>query len=191
MDLYQFFNYLDQLGVVDVILPFLLVFTIVYAILYKTQILGEPKKPFNKIIALVVALAAIFPQFTGVGPNIVPIINAALPQVSLIAIAIVMFLILIGVWGVNVDIAGKPFGGWVVVLSMIAIAFIFANSAGWLPMMPGWVTAWISDETMSLLIIILIFGVIISFITGEEKEEDKKEPRLKMFQDILGGGGHH
>ncbi|MFH0875422.1 MAG: hypothetical protein V1859_05775 [archaeon] len=184
------FRYLNELGVTAVILPFLLVFTIIYAVLYKSQILGEPKKPFNKIVALVIALAVIFPQFTGIGPNVVPIINNALPQVSIIGIAIIMFLILIGMWGVNVDIAGKSFGGWVVVLSMIAIAVIFANSAGWLPFIPEWTLSWIGDETMSLIIIILIFGVIISFITGEEKPEDKKESRLKMFEDVLGGGKH-
>ena len=52
---------LERLGVLDVLVPFLLIFTIIYAILLKTKILGE-KKEFNIIIALVFAMAVIIPH---------------------------------------------------------------------------------------------------------------------------------
>ncbi len=188
MNLYDAFQYLNELGVTDVILPFLLVFTIVYAVLYRSQILGDNKKPFNKIVAMVIGLAVIFPQFTGIGPNVVPVINKALPSVSVIVIAVVMVLILIGVWGADVNIAGKSFGGWVVVLSLVAVAIIFLDSSGFLPFIPIRLSNLLGSETLSLVIILLVFGIIISFITAEEKPEDKRVKPMEAFKEILGGG---
>ena len=58
---------LADIGVYDVVLPFLLVFTIVFAILEKTKVLGVDKidgqeigkKNLNSMIAFVVALLVI------------------------------------------------------------------------------------------------------------------------------------
>ena len=59
--------FLEKLGVYDVVLPFLLVFTIIFAILEKTRILGVEKvggqdltkKNLNSIVAFVVAFLVI------------------------------------------------------------------------------------------------------------------------------------
>ena len=40
--------FLEQVGVYDVVLPFLLAFTLVFALLEKTKILGVQKDPYNK-----------------------------------------------------------------------------------------------------------------------------------------------
>jgi len=55
-------QFLSRLGVFDVILPFLLVFTIVYAILEKTKVLGTEKvggkvasrKNLNSMVSFVI-----------------------------------------------------------------------------------------------------------------------------------------
>ena len=44
---------------VEVILPFLLVFAVVFAILQKTKILGEGKKQIDAIVSLVIGLIVI------------------------------------------------------------------------------------------------------------------------------------
>jgi len=46
----------------------ILIFTIIYAALYKSKILGEDRKNFNVIIALVVALSVIIPHVLGTYP---------------------------------------------------------------------------------------------------------------------------
>ena len=59
--------FLEKLGVYDVVLPFLLVFTIVFAILEKTRVLGTddvdgkhlPKKNLNAVVAFVMAFLVI------------------------------------------------------------------------------------------------------------------------------------
>ena len=60
--------FLEKLGVYDVVLPFLLVFTIVFAILEKTRVLGTddidgkpwPKKNLNAVVAFVVRTDLLF-----------------------------------------------------------------------------------------------------------------------------------
>ena len=43
----------------EVLLPFLLVFTVVFAILQKTSILGKGKKQIDAIVSLVVGLIVV------------------------------------------------------------------------------------------------------------------------------------
>src|SRR3989344_8866636 len=95
-----FVRTLENWGLTDVMLPFLLIFVIVYAILQKTKILGEGRKNLNVIIAVVVGLLVVIPHVTGRFPadsDPVLIINDALPQVSIVLVAVVFLLILIGV----------------------------------------------------------------------------------------------
>ena len=61
---------LDALGLTDVILPFMLIFVIIFAILQKTKILGESRKNLNVVIAIVVGLLVIIPHATGRFPQI-------------------------------------------------------------------------------------------------------------------------
>src|SRR3989338_897960 len=85
--------YLQQLGVYDYFLPFLLIFAIIFAILAKTSILGKDKTNINAVISMVIGLLLVVQQ------NIVSIINSFLPRASLVII------ILIGlVWSVSPDL---------------------------------------------------------------------------------------
>ena len=87
------FEELNNLGVMDSLLPFLLIFTIVFAVLEKTKIIGEGKKQFNVIIALVISLMVVIPHVTGnypPGQDAVQTINNALPNVSVVIIAVMV-----------------------------------------------------------------------------------------------------
>ena len=62
---YGFFSFQDtitqweQIGVFDILLPLLLVFTVIYAVLDRTNIFGKDKKSINAIVALVVSFLAM------------------------------------------------------------------------------------------------------------------------------------
>jgi hypothetical protein len=72
------------------ILPFLLVFTLIFAILEKTKILGEDKRQINAIISLVMGLIVIiFPYPTGIIVKLVPFL----------AVAVVIILVFMILWG--------------------------------------------------------------------------------------------
>jgi hypothetical protein len=72
------------------VLPFLLVFVLVFAILERTRILGEGKKQINAIIALVIGLMLIaFTYPTGIITKLVPFVAVAV-------VIIFVFLLLYG-----------------------------------------------------------------------------------------------
>ena len=59
LGLEYFFESLDRWGLMDVLLPFLLVFAVVFGILIKSEILGKHKGT-NIVVSLVVAGLANF-----------------------------------------------------------------------------------------------------------------------------------
>jgi hypothetical protein len=75
---------------VEVVLPFLLVFVVIFAILQKTHIFGEGKKQIDALVALIVGLIVIsFGHATGV-------IISLIPFLAVTAIIILVFMILYG-----------------------------------------------------------------------------------------------
>ena len=170
---------LEQAGILDVVVPFILVFVIVYAVLQKTKILGEdkdgkPRKNFNGVIALVMGLAVVIPHVIGSYPSpdsdVVNIINQALPNVSAVLVAVIMLLLIIGVFGGHVNIAGSSLSGWAVMFAIIATVVIFGAAANWFNL-PYWLFFLEDTETQSLIIVILVFALIIWFITKEENSQ--------------------
>ena len=195
---------LNQIGLLDIILPFILIFTIIFAVLQRTKILGKdddnkPYKNFNVVIALVMGLAAVIPHVLWGSPSmsrtcvlgnglidVVCTINNALPNVSLIVVGVMMLLIIIGIWGKNIDIGGTTLGGLVTILSIVAIIAIFAVAAGWMGNLPRWLYFLRDAQTQALFIVIIVFGLIIRFITGpgEKKNKDEKSALGKLGEAL-------
>lgn len=169
------FAQLEDLGILDVILPFILVFTLVFAILQKTKIFGENEsdnKRYNAVVALVMGLAVVFPHVLGYYPpnrDIVNIINQSLPNVSVIIVAIVMALLLIGAMGGSLGLKDNATSGWIAIAVFGIIAYIFGNAAGWWES-PAWLYFLRDSQTVTLIIAILIFGLIIWFITKDDSK---------------------
>ena len=93
-------EFFRDFGLFDVVLPFLLVFTIVFAILEKTKILGTvkvggndlPNKNLNSMVAFVFGLLVVATA------NVVRAINESLPNIIILVVAAVSYLIMIGVF---------------------------------------------------------------------------------------------
>jgi len=172
-----FIRSLERVGFVDVLLPFLLVFTIIFAILEKTKILGEGKRNMNVGIALIFALIVVIPHITGnfpAGYDPVQIINAALPSVSLVIIAIVSLMILVGVFAHDRLLWGMTAPGWIGLVSIVIIAFIFGSAAGWWQVgFLDWLDSIFGSDVIAVIIMILVFVVIIAFVTGGGEAEKK------------------
>lgn len=180
-------NIFMQWDIIEFLVPFLLVFVIVFAVLQKTKILGDDRKNFNVIVALVMGLAVVIPHFTGMYTTFDPVyvINSSLPQVSLVLVAIVMVLLIIGVFGNEFDIAGTSLAAWVVIVAIIIVALIFGSSVGWFHL-PTWLAFLsINPELQALIVMILIFAIIIWFITKEPKKEEQKKRGLSLMIDDM------
>jgi len=158
----ELFQVMESWGMLDLMLPFLLIFTIVFAVLQKAKIFGEDSKRFNVIIALVLGMVVVIPHIMGTypdGQDAVLIINNVLPNVVLVLIAIIMVLLLSGVFGYE----AKGAGGAILIPAFAVIIWIFGVSAGW------WANfSWfnIDPDTMAIILVLLIFGIIITIVTS-------------------------
>lgn len=177
VDFGELVQWMQDAGVYEFILPFLLVFAIFFAILQKTQVLGRNADKINGVVAGVAGLLVI------VQTDIVHTINTFLPRVSLAMIVILMGLMLL------VLFAGKEYAGLgdlanglaiIVVIGML----ILALSPNW-----GWDTArWITNadrqRLFTLGILLLIIGAVyFIFTSGKEKTADRGG--RKSLWDVL------
>ncbi len=184
MVMQEAFGQLEYLGLFDIILPFVLIFTVVFAIMQKVKIFGtdESVKKYNVVVALVMGAAVVFPHVMGYYPpdgDIVTIINQSLPNVSVVLIAVVMALLIIGVMGKRFEIGGNSLSGWIAMAAFAIVIYIFGNSANWWNR-PEWLYFLDNPDMMALIIVILVFAVIIWFVTKGEKTTEEKALAQKM-----------
>jgi hypothetical protein len=184
------------MGVFDVILPFILIFTIVFAVLQKTKILGEKAKNFNVVIALVMGMSVVVPHVLwgtqSTDPylsngfiDIVKVMNNALPNVGVIMVAVLMVLLIFGIWGSKVKLGDNSLSGIIALFAFLSVIFIFGSAADWWQL-PNWLYMLEDPDTQALIITVLVFAIIIWFITKEDQREEKREDAFgKFFGSIL------
>jgi len=175
---------LDSYGLTDILLPFALIFVIVYAVSKAVPYLkSDDHKNFRVVIALVVSLLTVIPHVTNSYPSgldVVSVINQSIPSVVLVIVAVALILMLIGVSGNNpASLGWLTAAKWI---SVIIVILIFLDNINF-----GFGTgyfgnysllSWFSDPDMqALLLVILVFGLIVWFVTSSGKKQwyDKKE----------------
>ena len=170
---------LVDLGVYDVILPFLLIFTIVFAILEKTKILGTEKigdkeitkKNLNSMVALVVAFLVI------ASTKLVGVINKVMADVVLLLILAICFLLLVGVFFGSKEFTLEKHTGWIrffMVVMFIGIELIFLNALDWLDFIFNAVSGWNTEATVTIVFLIIILGFIWYIVREPSQPEVKK-----------------
>jgi len=172
-------EFITRLGFYDVILPFLLVFTLVYGILDKTRVLGvegkdnAPKRGLNSTIAFVMGLLVVFTK------PLVMAINEYLANVVVLMIIAVFFMVAIGVFVKQGELSlyetNKPLFwtlvgiiGFAMVL-LILHALRTGEGKTWLDVVWDYfLSAWTDQAAASVLFVI---GVVLFmwFITRGEK----------------------
>jgi magnesium-transporting ATPase (P-type) len=178
-------TFLDELGVYDVVLPFLLVFTIVFAILEKTRVLGTEKvgdkeltkKNLDAMVAFVMAFLVI------ASTSLVRIINEVVANVVLVLILVISFLMLVGVfWGTGESKLDKdsPWMKFFMVLIFLAIVAILLNALGWLRLLIGIIALTPTTDWAATLVLLVIIIGVMAYVTREHSDggghgEKKKE----------------
>ncbi|HIH15770.1 MAG: hypothetical protein QT08_C0014G0041 [archaeon GW2011_AR17] len=173
---------LEDIGFYEVALPFLLVFTITFAILQKIKIFGPTGKNFNAVIAVVMAFLVVRTS------AIVEVMNLFLPQISMISIIIVTTLLLIGILlnKENTSFTGA-LGGIGILLTLAGVVFAFITSSGAL----GWeIPSWLnfSSGDWNFIIGLGIFFLFFMYITSES-DKDKKNPLWNWIKELPGDIG--
>lgn len=151
---------------VRTVLPFLLVFTVVFAVLQKSEIFGKDKKQIDAIVALVIGLIVIsFSYSTDIIVQLMPFL----------AVALVILLVFFILWGFAHEEGKFEIADWVkwVIGGVALVAVIIAVlvvSGGW-----NYLLDYFSNGTNSWLtnvIFIIIIGVGIAIAVGVGKKKD-------------------
>lgn len=175
---------LNNMGFMDTVLPFMLVFTVIYAVMVTISLQNfsedDKNKKFALIVALVAAFGVVIPHATNsypMGYDPVNLIMGALPNVALVAVAIIGLFIILGMFGIKLDLGkGGAFLMPVVVITcIIAIIFIFGSQVGWFTGYPRWLSFLFNKDTQALVVVLLVFGLMVWFITKEPKTKADKD----------------
>jgi len=166
--------FFDKIGIYDVVLPFLLVFTIVFAILEKTKVFGteeiEGKKYTKKNINSMVSFVIAF--FVVASSKLVETITQVSSYVVLLLLLSVFFLLLVGSFMKE----GEPIAlekGWNIffmVIMFIGIVLIFLQAIkvesgeswlewAWNSLSDNWTSTGIASVILVIVIILFMWYI--------------------------------
>lgn len=172
-------EFFDRIGIYDVILPFLLVFTIVYAILEKTKVFGMEKvgdktvtkKNLNSMAAFVISFLVV------ASSQLVEVITQVSSHMVILLMLSVMFLILVGSFykegeGVFLEKGWKTL---FMIIMFIGIVLIFLQAIktdsgdSWLEYAFDYMSDnWSSTGVASIFLILFTVGIMYWLTKGED-----------------------
>jgi hypothetical protein len=177
IDLYSVFYQLENMGFYTYILPFLLIFTVIFAILEKTHIFGSvkvkgeeyPRTNINAIFSLILSLIVV------VNTDLITTLNLYLSKMSFIIILAIMIMLLAAM------ISGGKWTG----LTFGFAAIIAVGAAIW-SLVPYQYSMskflYVSDQTMGWLFIIGLLVAVFFYLTMSSKPKSGG-PKWKFIKD--------
>ena len=168
----QFF---DQVGLYDVVLPFILVFTIVFAILEKTKVLGTEKvgekdysrKNLNAMVAFVISFLVI------ASSSLVSIITKVSSQMVILLLMSVLFLLLVGSFYKDAE-GGYLKGSWQIffmVVMFVGIVFIFLGAVDtgngtWLEILWNYLSSngAVGGDAIGAIILLVVLVLLMFYV---------------------------
>ncbi|MBI4147820.1 hypothetical protein HY490_00860 [Candidatus Woesearchaeota archaeon] len=161
-------NALQQFGFLDFVIPVILIFAIVFALLEQLGIFGgnaDEKRKYNTIIALSIALLVAIPHAINPRPDdAIGIIQKYLPEFVFLALALILVFMLLGVVG-----AKMPFGGLLTaVLGLLAVGYfvlsVVGAAAGF--RLPSVFPFLLDPNFVAIMIVIIVFGIVVYYVAG-------------------------
>ena len=176
MDFYQLLSSFDQLGGFDVLLPFILVFTLVFAVLQKIDLFGSGKKNINAVVALVLSIFFLNNTY------LILILQTFLPKVSIFLIIFLMFLLLAGIFAGPKQLS-KTSMGVAAIVALIAILFaLFSDIFSPMSTSGNPLAAWIDPGNMPMVWLLVITVLFFMFILKDNSNR-RGTSKVKDFLD--------
>lgn len=156
---------LGAFGFFDIILPFLLVFTITFGVLEKSNLFGPGKKNLNSMVAFSVGFLVV------AATQITTAIQLSVPKVAFMLLILISFLLLVGSmlgpsekgWSL-LELSENLKWPWITIVA-VAILAIFLSSVGWLQPIVDFFNVHLGNPVLSTLIFIVVMIAIIFWIT--------------------------
>ena len=175
--IYDLLSQWQSAGIFDILLPFLLIFAVIFGILASTNILGG-HRGVNLVIALVIGLIAIRLPFVSA------FFTEFFPRLGIVLAVLIGGAISIGIF-VHQHNAKGWFNGLAIAGIVFAIiaALLSFNQFGWFGSI-WWQDYW------GLIIggIILVIVIIAIFVTAAPKSPTKDFAEFIKFRPDLSGG---
>lgn len=160
-------NTWNEIGVFSYVIPFLLIFAVVFAILQKTKILGDGNNGILAIISVAVGLlslqfdfvsvfyADIFPKF-GIGLSI-----------------FLVLIIFLGFFMPDRDVTKGLAGGWIGYV--VGIGVVLWALSSWDQFGSFGFGAWFEEYFWSLIILGAVIGIIAKVAGGNGKKPGERQ----------------
>jgi uncharacterized membrane protein len=157
---------MEQAGFFSYVLPFLLIFALVFGILTRTQIFKD-NKAINGVIALVVGLLSL--QF-----DFVPIFFSEIfPRLG-IGLAIILALLILA--GLFFDPRNKLINYSLLVVGVIIFLVVLIQTFGWV----GWTSGFLLYDSWPTIVMVIIVLAVLALIFNSVGPK-KRLPRLTGF----------
>ena len=181
VDFVSFISWFEGIGGFDIILPFILIFALSFAVLDKVQIFG--KKNVNVIIAIILGFFLVIQR------DIVVILQGFLPRISMLVLTLIMILLVAGALGFTE--LGSGWKSLSVIIAIVGVLWALGASVGWnVPALDLF-----SDQDIAILLIIGVFVLVIWFIIRDGGSGDSGgfSGFMDKFNNLFGaskrGGG--
>jgi hypothetical protein len=176
-------EFLAQLGVFEVVLPFILTFVMIYAILEKTKILGteadgkSSRKNLNALLSFCIGFFVI------ASSSIVAVINQAMAQIVLLALVSICFMLLVGSFsrnGEDVFLEGKWKKGFMIFM-LVGVILVFAGAIkldgknSILDYIYIQITQNFTSNAVSAIALIAIVVGVVYWVSSEAKPAEEKK----------------
>lgn len=179
-------EFLEQLGVFEIVLPFFLVFTLVFAYLEKTKVFGTetykspddgetydlPRKNLNSVVALTIAF------FVVASSQLVRVISEIASNTVLVLMLGFSFTLVVGAFHEEDEDGFYLEGGWATlfqVISFIAIAFVFLDALDWISIISAFLQSTLTNEVASTTLMVVILAGLIWAVVGGSPIPDEEE----------------
>jgi hypothetical protein len=168
-------DFFSSIGVFDVVMPFLLIFTVVFAIFERTKVFGiekidgkeYSKKNLNSAASFVIAFLVV------ASSELVEIITKVSSQFVVLLFLVVLFLLLAGSFFKEEPSAFfLEKGGWrttFLIIVFLGISFIFLDALGLIEKVFGFVSGRDQGVVIGSVILLGLIVAFIIYVTSERK----------------------
>ncbi len=176
-------EFMGELGIFDTVLPFLLIFTLIFAFLEKSKVLGTekikvgdsvetvPKKNLNSIVAFVMGFIFV------ASAQLVGLMNEILAGVGMALVMIFAYLLVLGSFQEEKETPFYLQGNLNIVFQIVvilAITLIFLNAMNWLDLTIGFIASIMTTQVVTTIALILVILGFMYFVVRDPRRHRDK-----------------
>jgi len=146
---------LSQLGFFGFLLPFILAFTVVFALLLESKVLGDDKK----IIGVLSLVVAFFVVGFG-GPALATFLTTLFGVMIVIVSAILVIVLILAMTGSDISkLVENKAAVAIIIIAAIVLAILIASHWG--------LGIRLGNETVAMILFIVILGIVVALVAGK------------------------